>query len=509
MKRIVICCDGTWNTPDELKEGVPVPTNVVRLYNAVAENDKNGTEQHKYYHPGVGTEGSWWDKAVGGGTGKGLDKNIMSAYRELCDYYEPGDDIYMFGFSRGAYTVRSLGGLMSHAGLLDPAGLTDRQIWERIERVFTEGYRKRSEDRRVWDRLGWGFRNAADQPVPIRFLGVWDTVGALGIPDDMALLNLIVDSLHDYTFHDTKLGDSVRDARHAVALDELRASFQPTLWTTAREGVKQVWFPGVHSDVGGGYREIGLSDGALKWMVKEAEGCGLVFDEHMVEQIVPNHLDALHDSCKGAFALLATQPRSAPEFVDENKDNLLDKSAIDRHDHGPIFQSPYRPTRDLPSGGSITMDIFAIEPWTETGIWLEKGKQYDFKAEGEWMDGSIKCGPGGTADGHFQFAEVAQVAGTLLGKAETLFKRLTGNTAADFRFTKRHEKMPWFCLVGAIANGGGVDAQGHLQPHEAFQIGDVCSYVPANSGYLYAYANDAWNCYGNNRGRVTLTVKQI
>src|SRR6478609_2757905 len=307
MTNLVICCDGTWNTPDERDRGVPVPTNVVRIFNAVAPRDARGDEQQRYYHPGVGTNGSWFDKMAGGSTGAGLDRNIMSAYRELCDRYRSGDAIYLFGFSRGAYTVRSLAGFIGRCGLLDTTGLPEFRIWENIERLFHSGYRSRfeSRERRSWSDLAF---HEGGQPVKIRFLGVWDTVGALGIPEDMALLNLL-DKLQDHSFHDTMLGTHIQVARHAVALEEMRATFQPTLWSVqAGQDAKQVWFPGVHSDVGGGYRETGLSDGALAWMVEEARRQGLAFNDRIVEQIKPSYLDVLHDSCDGPFLLLPTQP---------------------------------------------------------------------------------------------------------------------------------------------------------------------------------------------------------
>lgn len=498
MKNIVICCDGTWNTPDDRDHGVPIPTNVVQLYNVVAKLDSQGKRQHRYYHPGVGTNGSWWDKVIGGGAGAGLNENIMSAYRELCDHYEADDHIFLFGFSRGAYTVRSLAGLVSYAGLLDLSGLGESDAWERIERIFKKGYRHKSEDRQVWNQLGWTFLNSRDQLIPIWFLGVWDTVGALGIPDDMALLNLI-DNMHDYSFHDTALSLSVKTARHAVALDEMRASFQPTLWATTNEvDAKQIWFPGVHSDVGGGYREAGLSHGALDWMVKEAANCGLTFDASSLVQIKPDHLDVLHDSCINAFSLLPTQPRSAPALSSSD----IHQSARDRQNNPPIRQSPYRSDSSIP----LSLEIFALPPWNATGVWLQAGTIYTFSASGEWMDSSIKCGPAGSNNGNFQLGELAQMAGTLLGEMEKAFKKMTGNTSADFRFTRRHENMPWFSLVGAIANGGGVNAKGRLEPHETFLIGSGCQYTPQKSGYFYAYANDAWNCYSNNRGRVKLSI---
>ncbi|NML48346.1 DUF2235 domain-containing protein [Ramlibacter sp. G-1-2-2] len=502
MKNIVICCDGTWNTPDERHDGVPTPTNVVRIFNAVAAADAKGTQQHRYYHPGVGTDGTWWDKAVGGGTGAGLDRNIMSAYRELCDWYAPDDAIYLFGFSRGAYTVRSLAGFISHCGLLKTQGLAEADVWARIERLFQNGYRRQIESREQHSWADYAFHANGDA-VPIRFLGVWDTVGALGIPEDMAVLNLL-DKLQDHTFHDTVLGTHIQVARHAVALDELRASFQPTLWDApATVDAQQVWFAGVHSDVGGGYPETGLSDGTLAWMLAEAGRAGLAFTAGMVGQVKPSVQDVLHESCRGAFALLPTQPRSAPRLVEGPS---VHPSVLERQKAPPISQCPYRDNLAFDKQLPAQVQVFALPPWNATGLWLEAGTAYRFEASGEWMDASIKCGPAGCNDGHFQIGELAQMAGTLLGKAEDAWKKITGNEAADFRFTRRHENMPWFCLVGAIANGGGVDAKQHLAPHESFAIGDGCTYTPRKSGYFYAYANDAWNCYGNNRGRVNLRV---
>ncbi|MBW7903553.1 MAG: DUF2235 domain-containing protein [Rhodocyclaceae bacterium] len=506
MKNVVICCDGTWNTPDDHDGGMPTPTNVVRLYHALAEQDGDGVQQYKYYHPGVGTEGSWWDKAVGGGTGRGLDRNIMSAYRALCDNYEAGDRIFLFGFSRGAYTVRSLAGLVGVCGLLNTAGMAEDEVWQRIERIFQAGYRRKVESCAGWMAEGWAFHLQPCIADAIRFVGVWDTVGALGVPDDMAFLNLL-DSLRDYTFHDASLGKAIRTARHAVALDEMRASFQPTLWTdTEGRDAKQVWFPGVHSDVGGGYAECGLADGALKWMMDEAAGAGLVFDPEMYGQVAPAARCVRHDSCKGVFALLPTQPRSAPRFEANNP--ALHASAWSRHRQPSIQQGPYRIQRPLAAGQSVTVDIFANQPWNDTGVWLEAGVGYRFEAVGEWLDSSIKCGPAGTRDGNFQPAEVAHLVGSLWGRIEKLWKAVGRNEAVDFRFTKRYEEYPWFCLVGAVANGGGVDAKQRLQAHEAFRIGDACDYRPKASGYFYAFSNDAFNCYGNNRGRVRLTIRQ-
>jgi len=504
MANIVICCDGTWNTPDQLDKGVPAPTNVVRLFNAVANTDSEGERQQTYYHPGVGTSGDWWDKALEGGTGLGLNRYIMSAFQKLCYSYTPGDDIYMFGFSRGAYTVRSLCGFVARCGLLKIGDLEPAEVWRRIEALLENGYRRKLETRVDWDERGWAFHNAPGETIPVRFIGVWDTVGALGIPDELALLNLIDDRNH-YTFHDTTLSDTVQTARHALAMDEWRASFQPTLWSNVspERDLKQLWFPGVHSDVGGGYRENGLADGALQWMIEEATHCGLSFNS-AVGQIKPNYHDMMHDSCEGIFGLLPTQPRNVPYLRDEQQS--FHTSALRRYDDPPISQHPYRQSRMIAPPSPLVLDISARIAWNETGVWLHAGITYKFQASGQWLDGSVSCGPGGTADGHFQTAEIAHLLGSAFGKLEILYGKLFKNPEVQFRLTKRHESYHWFSLVGAIANGDGVDCKGHLIKPEVFPIGDGCNYTPKRSGYFYAYTNDAWNCYSNNQGHVALFI---
>ena len=511
MTKLVICCDGTWNTPDQNDRGVPAPTNVVRLYNAVAQSP----DQKRYYHPGVGTDGSWWDRAVAGGTGAGLGRNIMSAYRWLCENYVAGQtDIYLFGFSRGAYTVRSLVGFINCCGLLDPGEIPVSELWPRIERLFARGYRAKTETQATWRSQGWAFHTA--DPVRIRFLGVWDTVGALGIPDTLPLQELFDDVRH-HNFYDTKLSHNVTTARHAVAMDEMRESFQPTLWEDAEQhpDALQCWFPGVHSDVGGGYHEAGLADGALGWMIDEAQQAGLAFNEKMVAQVAPNVLDMMHDSCTLPFSAFPTQPRAIPSLrttpVTADRPphparTVFHPSALQRHEVPPIHQSPYRQPHATPDKNGIDVEVFARQQWNPTGIWLEAGQRYQFEASGEWTDGSLRCGPAGTRDGHFALGEVAHLAGSMLGAVETGLRRLTGNEAVNVPFTRRHEEFPWFCLVGAVANGGGADPKGRVQPHETFLIGAGQPYVPKASGYLYAYANDAWHFYGNNRGKVDLRV---
>jgi hypothetical protein len=351
---------------------------------------------------------------------------------------------------------------------------------------------------------------------------VWDTVGARGIPDDLAILNLL-DHPDEWRFYDTRLGAHVKFARHAMAIDEMRASFTPTLWTDDQDHpvyndptnrVKQVWFAGVHSDVGGGYGATGLSDIALNWMIEEAKAAKLKFLDSFMPQIRPDPLGVLHDSAKGIFKCLRTRPRNIPSIC--ATDPSFHPSVIERQNNPPITQAPYLPCRTLKAGESVALSIYADQHWNRTGIYLEAGASYRFTAEGEWMDRTIACDPGGTNDGKFNIGEIAQLAGTLFGKVEELFGKVFKNTSADFVGTRRIETAPWFSLIGAIANDGedgktNPAPDGSPSPHEYLPIGSGPFNVTqlAKPGYLYAFANDAWHFYNNNHGSVSLKIERI
>jgi hypothetical protein len=521
MRRLIICCDGTWNTPEQEENNLPSPTNVVRLYNALAETDADGNVQVKYYHTGVGTEGSFLSKTAGGIYGEGLDKNIKSAYFWLANNYEPGDALYAFGFSRGAYTVRSLGGLMGRCGLPVLKGVNSKEAWPRIDVAYEQGYAK-GQDSAQWRQPEWAWLEP--QAVPIEFVGVWDTVGARGVPDDLALLNLL-DKPEEWRFYDTRLGKHVKKARHAVAMDEMRASFTPTLWTDEQDNpvyedptgrVKQLWFPGVHSDVGGGYSSAGLSDIALDWMINEAAATGLAFGDNFRQQIRPDPKGVLHDSLKGVFRTLRTRPRNLPNLDREqpSENSPFHASSIERHRNPPITQAPYHPTRKLGVNEEASLPVYAGQRWNRTGIYLEAGATYQLTAAGEWLDRTIASGPEGTNDGKFQLGEVVHIAGSLFGQAEKLFGKVTGNHTADFAGTRRIESEPWFSLIGVVANdgeknGANPSPDGSPSPHQCFRIGKgPIKLNVTKPGYLCAFANDAWHFYDNNRGSVALTVKR-
>jgi uncharacterized protein (DUF2235 family) len=270
-KRIVICADGTWNTPDQ-KDGDEVhPSNVTKTALCVAPCDKNGMPQIVYYDKGVGTE--WYDRIRGGISGVGISKNIKQAYRFLVDTYEEGDEVFLFGFSRGAYTVRSTVGLIRNCGLLN------KENSSQIDSAF-DLYRRRDNASHPAAIEAVLFRKTYSREIPIKFIGVWDTVGALGIP----VKNLdIINRMLNIEFHDVQLSRIVENAYQALAIDEVREPFQPCIWeqqsqTMGQQQMEQVWFAGVHSNIGGGYADSGLSDIAFLWMNDKAEACGLEFD---------------------------------------------------------------------------------------------------------------------------------------------------------------------------------------------------------------------------------------
>lgn len=501
MRRLVVCCDGTWNTPDQKQAGVPIPTNVFRLHNCIAPRDADGVEQIPYYHPGIGTEGRLLARMLGGATGSGLDRNILSAYTWLATKYQPEDRIFLFGFSRGAYTVRCLAGLICSCGLPILNGLSEDLKWKTAANAFRQGYRLRKPAAETAITDSHRFPG-------VYFLGVWDTVGALGIPNEFAILSFL-NVLKRRRFHNAALSERVEHARHAVAIDEQRGSFSPTLWTNIdnRPTVKQVWFPGAHCDVGGGYLEKGLSDGALKWMMDEAMDLGLAFLTDLREQIQPNFQDVLHESSTGIFRHLEIQPRSIPLLDDTNPSAIVHSSTYKRQAHPPIAQAAYHSCHILKSDEtSKPISIFAVQRWNQTDLYLEAGFSYELFASGQWLDRNAKCGPAGMEDGTMQIGKLAHLAGSLMGYIERAYHKVTRNRDADFVFSKREESMPWFCLVGVIANAGNPDENGTPAQHQTFFVGNKCKVTPTKSGYLYCFANDAWTSYGNNKGSVSLTV---
>ncbi len=515
MKRLIVCCDGTWNNAEQEQNGIPAPTNVLKIFNAVSEGDPDEKiKQLKYYHPGVGGEGGLIDKVAGGAIGAGISRNICSAYHWLGLNYEEGDAIYLFGFSRGAFTARSLGGLLGK-GLLKLADLNSRESWHRVHTAYDQGYRVTNATIADWAQSDWQFFHDG-QPTPIRFIGVWDTVGALGVPDDLELFN-ILDDREKWQFHSTELGAHVKTARHAMAIDEVRSSFSITRWSNASEhpDALELWFPGAHCDVGGGYSVCDLSDGALLWMMEESGRAELKFRQGATTTLKPNPLGVMHNSYKGVFAKFRSRPRNLDAMVDANKARFH-SSALERQRVSPIAYPPYHPTRILEvTDEPFEVDVFADTQWNYTGVYLPAGHAFLFSATGEWQDGKDTCDWKGTEDASLTIGDIFRGASTFLGKSEDFVKRITRNQSTDLLGTKRVEQFKWFTMVGAITNDGASSAavtnDGSPVPHQYVDLTahEKEPFVVTAPGYLYCFANDVWSLYENNRGSVRLSIRRV
>jgi uncharacterized protein (DUF2235 family) len=288
-KRIVVCSDGTGNTAIKGRG-----TNVFKLFEAVDLEshrfDATVTPQIAIYDDGVGTENFKPLKIFAGATGWGLSRNVKHLYKELARVYDPGDQIYMFGFSRGAFTIRTLVGLIGTCGLIDPERLNPKTFGT-LQQAVTRAYRAYRQCYRPWlwrlfaqpsKDAGKKFKEKHSVPgdVMIRFVGVWDTVDAVGLP--FHLSDVLNATVYQFKFPDHKLSPLVQRACHALAIDDQRQSFHPLIWKETREDqarISQVWFAGAHSNVGGGYPKQGMSLVALDWLLTQAELAGAPFNE--------------------------------------------------------------------------------------------------------------------------------------------------------------------------------------------------------------------------------------
>lgn len=336
-KKLALFLDGTWNA-------VGTNTNVWRLRSLCADKDADGHQQLRYYDTGV-------NGVIGGAWGKGLSENVQEAYNWLVDNYEDGDQIFIFGFSRGAHTARSLAGFISICGLLKPGGaLSVDQLYQRYRKDDERTIYKLPtfDPKSITFEERWMLKYS--RPVAIEMVGVWDTVGALGVP----AFSVAGISSSTFSFHHTGLRKPVRHGFHALAIDEHRAKFAPTPWTirtkfgdpsTAAmrpiEIVEQRWFIGAHANVGGGCFNDTLAQIPLQWMMRKASGLGLAFRNDL-ELDGKEHIGAISDSYKeflhGAYSLmkrrsyrpLAPQPFEGPNGQHVRVNETVDASVFQR-----------------------------------------------------------------------------------------------------------------------------------------------------------------------------------
>ncbi len=352
-KNIVVLSDGTAQSGGEGHD-----TNVYKLFKML---ENRTPEQIVFYDPGLRTD---WRKLTGNAAGMGITRNILECYRFIFDHFEAGDRLFLVGFSRGAATLTSLSHFIHRFGILPRSrpGLI-RQAWRIFKRQDWAGAADfANRYHTMWTR--------------VHFLGVWDTVAALGVP--WTGLDVLIDRvpIFRHRFHRFDLSEVVVHGRHAVAIDDARKSFHPELWPDPRVGgsgtkqrvstmkpvstMKQVWFAGSHSDVGGGYGERQLSDIALQWMLCEAvcleEGLRLQRNHRVV--IVPDARGKLHDPRAHGLARLYRRqtrfcpPRYGPPTIHQS---VLDRVTWSRsRGFGPVY---------WPWILQEYADRYRVEPW--------------------------------------------------------------------------------------------------------------------------------------------------
>lgn len=371
-KRLVLLLDGTWNSAED-------NTNVWRLCQLIAPQDAAGVTQLHYYTAGVGTARG--ERIRGGALGYGLDRDVIAAYRWLMGNYDQGDQVFVFGFSRGAFTARSLSGMIVRCGLLRPGSpLSVETLYER--------YRLDKEAPSLVDlyqRTDLGPEEKRllrhSRRIPIKMIGVWDTVGSLGIPFG----NIPGLSRRRFGFHNTELSTIFEHAYHALAIDEHRADFAPTLWTrftptvprppgkrTVRLTiVEQRWFAGAHANVGGGIAGDDMPQLPLAWLMEKAGKLGLAF-RGKVEPTGHERYGAINDSFASfmyGFYRIARLGRrfhreiGAPAKAVPNGTTLTVNETID----GSVFDR-WRQEEDYRPHGLVTWAKGKYDPGSLHGV---------------------------------------------------------------------------------------------------------------------------------------------
>ncbi|MEE9425699.1 MAG: DUF2235 domain-containing protein [Methylococcales bacterium] len=347
-KNIILCSDGTGN-----KGGYGKDTNVYKLYKSVDIHHPD-YPQTTYYDNGVGTQSNKYIRALTEAFGFGFQANVCDLYEFLVRNYEPGDAIYIFGFSRGAATVRAFTGLLYACGLVNRY---DNQAQEKSSDVLRDdialaikAYEKINKNHQPANDFKATKALHDDQYVPngvlpIKFIGVWDTVSALGFPRDWSiafdwifgLLDTVTDQIWPHNFYDYELNTTIENAYQALAIDDERKTFQPMVWDESANGfsgvVEQVWFSGAHSNIGGGYPRTGLSDVSMDWMLVRAVQHGLVMKTDVETNFKTDadiH-DQLYDSRDGFGLYYRYEPRDIDALIHTNEGTSKLKTNVKVH----------------------------------------------------------------------------------------------------------------------------------------------------------------------------------
>lgn len=369
-KNIVICSDGTGN-----RGGVGYDTNVWRLFNGI-ELNSDKKKQVVHYDDGVGTEDFKYFKIIGGAFGWGLTRNIVQAYKFLCRNYQENDDIYFFGFSRGAYTVRAMAAFVLSVGIIRDANqYSDSELKKLIYKLI-EIYKHRPNKTASSDDgkseqgssqpLQINFESICDNfevehsslitDIKIKCVGVWDTVSAVGLPFNIGLKWFIEKCFFKFRFRDHVLSNRVEKAYHAISIDDQRKTFHPEVWVE-RDGIEQVFFSGVHSNVGGGYPKQGLAYVSLEWMLSKIKSDsgkdGIILRNGFEEEVKEN--TKVHDKLYNSRSGPAVFYRYKPRFFDAIKPLSVIKV------HYSCLERIVRQTQDYNPGNFTLRDKQSIE----------------------------------------------------------------------------------------------------------------------------------------------------
>ncbi|KAI9836972.1 MAG: hypothetical protein M1838_004908 [Thelocarpon superellum] len=401
-KKLIVCCDGTWLNSDNGVQGgglygnatLQVPSNVTRLCRAIKSRPAHdGMDQIVYYQAGVGTGDTWYDRIVGGGTGLGLSEHIREAYGFLANNYADGDQIFLVGFSRGAFTARSIAGFIGCIGLLTKIGLDSfYEIFKDYENGENNNYKPQYPDvpfankPNIHDPRYTAELEAnklSRLQIPIKAVAVWDTVGSLGMPSISWLEKLgIQPANREYSFYDTKLDNHIENAFQALALDETRAPFSPTVWERPQGCstlLKQCWFPGVHSNVGGGYDDTELANITLAWVMAQLAPF-IDFDfQFLARQENANQQyyqqsklsprswgkGLIYNSVTGVTGLAGTTPRTPGRYTTADPSSGKRTETL-LHDTNEHFHASVRIRLGLPNMGTEdkgTYDPASLKDW--------------------------------------------------------------------------------------------------------------------------------------------------
>ena len=479
-KNIVICSDGTGNTAIKGRG-----TNVFKLFEAVDLNghrtDPALAPQVAIYDDGVGTEDFKPVRILAGATGYGLSRNVRQLYKELVRIYDPGDRIFLFGFSRGAFTVRTLAGLIGFCGIVDARRLETVDALTTVVKRAYRAYRRRY--RTPLAKLVRGHPDPAEierfrteccheQPASIHFIGVWDTVDAVGLPFHLAdLINLTV---YRFKFPDQHLGSVVRTACHALALGDERHSFHPLLWHHRGDDdrrIDQTWFAGAHSNVGGGYPKQGVSLVALEWMLEKAERAGLrlVPGDREYCRDHANVDDKVYDPRAGLGVFYRWKPRDMAALCADNRVaptvhlSVLERIAHGTEDYAPGNLAPDARVVITPTGDPAS-DAAALTRARAAEAVLHEAHRADprplLARVGRWIGIGhlsyyvylVTClGVVAAASAPHDLAASGWGWRWLQGAADLVYNVITARGGELWRAVRRLATSPW--LLGALAGG--------------------------------------------------------